>query len=194
MSEDDPVVLVVEDELSLVEIYSHWLGDEYEVWSAENGEEALEVVDDTVDIMILDRLMPGMTGDEVIELVRNRDLDCMIVMATAVEPDLDVISIGADSYLVKPVGRDDLLTTVSRVLDRQRYAALEQELFRLVSKRATLTASRNERVLQKNDEYTQLEARIDELHDQLDERHDMMDDIEFVSMIRDINRAKGSVD
>jgi two-component system response regulator AdeR len=194
MSEDDPIVLVVEDESSLVEIYTYWLEDAYDVSAAESGEEALEVVDSEVDIVILDRLMPGMTGDEVIDAIQDRDLDCMIVMATAVEPDLDVISIGADSYLVKPVGRDELLTTVSRVLDRRRYAELEQELFRLVSKRATLTASRNERVLQETEEYTRLEERIEELQEQLDEQSDVMNDIEFVSMIKDIDQAKGSVE
>jgi two-component system response regulator AdeR len=186
MSEDGPVVLVVEDEPSLVEIYTYWLCDNYEVWSAESGEEALGVVDEGVDIVILDRLMPGMTGDEVIDVIRDRNLDCMIVMATAVEPDIDVISIGADSYLVKPVGRDELLTTVSRVLDRREYAELEQELLRLVSKRATLTESRNERVLRENEEYTRLEERIEELQAQLDEQGETMNDIEFVSMMRDI--------
>lgn len=186
MSVDGPIVLVVEDESSLVEIYTYWLRDEYEVCSAENGEEALEEVDDEVDLVLLDRLMPDMTGDEVIDVIRDRDLDCMIVMATAVEPDIDVISIGADSYLVKPIGRDELLTTVSRVLDRQEYAELEQELLRLVSKRATLIESRNKRVLRENEEYTRLEERIEELQAQLDKQGDTMHDIEFVSMMKDI--------
>jgi two-component system response regulator AdeR len=192
MSEDDPIVLVVEDESSLVEIYSHWLRDEYTVRTASSGEKAIKVVDDDVDIMILDRLMPGMTGDEVVDVVRDCGHDCMIVMATAVEPDFDVISMGADSYLVKPVSRDELLTTVSRVLDRRQYAKLEQEFFRLVSKRATLTARRNESVLQNSEEYAELEERIEDLRDRLDEQSGAMDDIEFVAMIRNIDRARSS--
>lgn len=194
MSEDDPIVLVVEDESSLVEIYTYWLCDEYEVWSAENGEEALEVIDDEVDLVLLDRLMPDMTGEEVIDTILDRDIDCMFVMATSVEPDIDVISISTDSYLVKPISRDELLTTVSQVLDRWGYAELEQEFFRLISKRATLTESRSERVLREKEEYTQLETRIDELKAELDERSDMMDDIEFVTMMKDIEQMNDDIE
>lgn len=194
MSEDDPIVLVVEDEPSLVEIYTYWLGDVYEVWSAESGEEALEVVDNEVDLVILDRLMPEMTGDEVTRVIQDRDLDCMIVLATAVEPDIDIISMDADSYLVKPIGQDELLRTVSRVLDRREYAELEQELFRLVSKRATLIASRNKSVLRKNEEYTDLEKRIEGIQSQLAEQSDVMHDIEFAAMMKDIEQSNGSDD
>lgn len=184
MDTDDPIVLVVDDEPSLVEIYTHWLESDYRVRTAECGETALEALDDDVDIMILDRLMPGMTGCEVTDAVRKRDLDCMIVMATAVEPDFDLISMDIDTYLTKPIERDELLTTVSQMLDRQRYAELEREVCQLASKRATLVTSRNETALQASKEYDELETRIGELREQLDDR-DTIDDA-FLALLRDI--------
>ena len=64
---DQPTILVVEDEQALIELYVRWLEDEYDVRTAEGGEEALEEFDDSVGVVLLDRLMPGMSGDEMLE-------------------------------------------------------------------------------------------------------------------------------
>jgi two-component system response regulator AdeR len=176
---EQATVLIVDDEPSLIEIFAYWLDSDYEVWTAENGTKALEVVDEDVDVMLLDRLMPGMTGDAVIDAVRERNLDCTIVMATAVESDLDTITAGAGAYLTKPITNNELLTTISRVLDRQEYAEFEQEYFDLLSE----CANQNETAVRNSEEYAELETRIEELSEKLDVQTETMEDDEFVSLM-----------
>ena len=183
---DKPTVLVVEDEQALIELYVRWLNDGYDVRTAEGGEEALEQFDETVDIVLLDRLMPGMSGDEVLEEVRSRDIDCKVAMVTAVEPDFDVITMGFDDYLTKPVEQETLLETIRRLLSRAEYAELEQELYALVSKQAVLQSSKPEEELEESEEFTDLEERIAEIQTGLDEALPDMESDEFVAMVRDL--------
>ncbi len=84
----------------------------YDVRRAYEGHEALELLDGEVNIVLLDRRMPGLSGDEVLSELRRRELHSRVVMVTAVKPDFDIIDMGFDDYLVKPVSKDDLFTTV----------------------------------------------------------------------------------
>lgn len=187
MTEDDkPTVLVVEDERALIELYVRWLEDDYDVRTAGGGEEALEKMDGEVDVVLLDRLMPGMSGDEVLEEVQDRIPDCKVAMVTAVEPDFDVIRMGFDDYLTKPVERDELLQTVQRLLGRSEFAGLEQELYALVSKQAALRSTKPEEELEESEEFAELEERIAELRSDLDAALPGMESDEFVAMVRDI--------
>ena len=188
---DQPTVLVVEDERALIELYIRWLGDEYDVRTAEGGEEALEKFDDDVDVALLDRLMPGMSGDEVLETIREQDTDCKVTMVTAVEPDFDVITMGFDDYLTKPVEQETLLETIDRLLSRTEYVDLEQELYALVSKQAALEASKSVEELEKSEEFADLEERIAEVRDRLDETLAGMQDDEFVAMVRELDGDDG---
>ena len=187
MSESDkPTVLVVEDEEALVELYVRWLEGEYDVRTAGGGEEALEQFDESVDVVLLDRLMPGMSGDEVLEAVRERSADCKVTMVTAVEPDFDVIRMGFDDYLTKPVERDTLFETIERLLSRSAYAELEQELYALVSKQAVLESSKPEEELAESEEFDELESRIAALRAELDDTLAGIESDEFVAMVRDL--------
>ena len=183
---DQPTVLVVEDEQALIELYVRWLDDEYDVRTANGGREALEQFDETVDIVLLDRLMPRMSGDEVLEEIRSRDTGCKVAMVTAVEPDFDVIAMGFDDYLTKPVEQETLLETIRRLLSRLEYAELEQELYALVSKQAVLRSSKPEAELEESEEFADLEERIAEIRGQLDEALPDMESDEFVAMVRDL--------
>lgn len=118
MSVDNGTVLIVDDERELVEIHQAWLSDRYETRLAYGGSEALEAFDADVDAVLLDRRMPGMSGDEVLEEIRARDPDCPVVMVTAVEPDESMVSLPFDEYVVKPADRTELLETIERVIAR----------------------------------------------------------------------------
>ncbi len=184
--DDQPTVLVVEDERALIELYVRWLEDGYTVLTATGGEEALKQYDGEVDVVLLDRLMPGMSGDEVLQEIRSVGSDAKVAMVTAVEPDFDVISMGFDDYLTKPVERGELLETVDRLLSRTQFDEIEQELYALSSKQAALRASKPKEELEGNDEFGELQDRIDELRAELDSTMPEMDDNEFVAMVRDI--------
>ena len=184
--DDQPTVLVVEDERALIELYVRWLEDDYTVLTATGGEEALEQFDERVDVVLLDRLMPGMSGDEVLEEVRDRSSDCKVAMVTAVEPDFDVISMGFDDYLTKPVEREEMVETIQRLLSRSEFDGIEQELYALSSKQAALRASKPKEELDDNEEFQRLQKRIQQLRDELDATLPGMEDDEFVAMVRDI--------
>jgi DNA-binding response OmpR family regulator len=191
MSEQRPLVLVVEDEPDLADLYAAWLGDEYRVRTAYGGNEALDVLDeagDDVDALLLDRRMPGLSGDEVLDAVTDRGIECRVAMVTAVEPDFDIIEMGFDDYLVKPVTSDTLRDTVKTLLTRNDYDAGVQDLFSLTSKKAMLEAEKSASELADNEEYQELTARIDELRDDVDRSLEAVtEDDDFEELFREFD-------
>lgn len=180
MSDSSPVVLLVEDEPSLIEIYRHWLSDSHTIRTAQTGDGALELVDEDVDVIVLDRLLPSMTGREVIEHVRERELECKIVMATAVESNFDLIEAGADAAITKPITKDELLRAVDQMLDQESYLETEQQLFELLERRASLYSTDDLDV----ETIEAIDADIETLQRDLDERTAAMDDGAFISLLR----------
>jgi DNA-binding response OmpR family regulator len=175
MTDEPPLVLVVEDEPDLADLYATWLQTEYRVRTAYGGEEAVDQLDDEIDVILLDRRMPGLSGDEVLEEVRERGIDCRVSMVTAVEPDFDIIEMGFDTYLVKPVQRDTLSETIEDLLTRNSYESGVQELFSLSSKKALLESEKSQSALADNEEYQELSERIEELREELDTTMDSLD-------------------
>ena len=192
MSEQPPLVLVVEDEPDLADLYAAWLGDEYRVRTAYGGREALDQIDeadDEVDAILLDRRMPGLSGDEVLTAVRDRGIDCRVAMVTAVEPDFDILEMGFDDYLVKPVTSDTLRETVEGLLRRGEYDSEVQELFSLTSKKAMLESEKSASDLADNEEYQRLTDRIEELREQADESRDAVasDEEDYEKLFQDFD-------
>ena len=186
MSDDRPLVLVVEDETDLADLYAAWLGDDYRVRTAYGGREALENLDSEVDVVLLDRRMPGLSGDEVLDAIQERGIDCQVAMVTAVEPDFDVLEMGFDDYLVKPVAREELLETVGDLERRSTYDTGVQELFSLSSKKALLEAEKTDSELAQNEEYQQLADRLQQLRATLDTTIDEMSESgEFETLFRE---------
>ncbi len=185
---DEPVVLIVEDERDVAETYELWLAGSYEVRMAESGDEGLKRLDDSIDVVLLDRRMPGLSGDELLERIRKQGLDCRVAMVTAVDPDFDILEMGFDTYLSKPVRKEQLSETVEALLTRSEYDSLLQEYYALVEKRATLEATKGERALAENEEYRRLSAEVERLRDRLSETiGDTADDEEFIATIRRVD-------
>ncbi|ELY86529.1 response regulator receiver protein [Natrialba hulunbeirensis JCM 10989] len=160
MATDTPTVLIVEDEPDLANLYTVWLGDEYDTRTASNGSEALELIDDSVDVVLLDRRMPELSGDTVLETIGEREVECRVAMVTAVEPDFDIVSMGFDDYLVKPVSKDELLQAVERLEVRATYDEELQELFTLAEKKALLDTEKTPKQLADSEAYERLEAQL----------------------------------
>lgn len=131
-------VLVVEDETGLADLYSAWLADDYDVRVANTGAAALERFDADVDVVLLDRRLPDVAGREVLEALRAGSPECQVAMVTAVEPAADVLEMGFDDYVNKPVERDELRALVANLVSRREYDERLQQYFRLLSKRAAL--------------------------------------------------------
>jgi len=118
MSTENATVLAVDDEHALLEVYEMWFGDSYTVKTAGSASAALSAFDESVDIVLLDRRMPGTSGDEVLRQLREDGHDCPVVMVTAAEPDEDAIELSFDEYVVKPLDRTELLDVVEQTLLR----------------------------------------------------------------------------
>jgi len=193
MSVGSPVVLVVEDEPDLADLYATWLRDGYGVRVAYGGREAVETIDDDVSVVLLDRRMPDLSGDETLEAIRDRGVDCLVAMVTAVEPDFDIVEMGFDDYLVKPVSGEDLLDTVDQLLLRSTYDEQLQELFALASKKALLKSQKTEAELRASEEYARLEDRLAVLRAQIDDTvAELIDHDAYRRICRDISPSSYS--
>jgi two-component system response regulator CpxR len=120
-------ILVVDDLQDYLDLYERRLGDEYDVETAAGGAEAIERVGPDVDVVLLDRDMPEVPGREVLAAIRNADFECRVAMVTAQEPDEDVVELGYDAYLQKPVSGPDLEATVTRLLRLAAYSDAVEE-------------------------------------------------------------------
>ncbi|MCI8589512.1 MAG: response regulator transcription factor [Clostridiales bacterium] len=114
-------ILVVDDNPDLREVISIFLGGEgYDVVTASDGPEALSIVDDTIDLIILDVMMPGMSGYKVCAQLRESTM-APVLFLTAKTQDSDKamgFSSGGDDYLSKPFSYNELLARVKALLRR----------------------------------------------------------------------------
>lgn len=169
MTGDEPSILVVDDDRQLADMYATWLRGEYDVRTAYGGEEAIEVMDEGVDVALVDRLMPRISGGEVLEHVRTTDeYDCRVSIVTAVDPDFDIIGMGFDEYLIKPIQREEIKAVVGSLVTRAEYDEKLQEFFSLASKRAALEIEKSAYELDANDAYAKLTAEFERIRCDLD--------------------------
>lgn len=112
-------VLLVDDDSELLEMYELWLADsdEWTTRTATDGKEALEKLDGTVDVVVLDRRMPGIDGGEVVRAIRSSDHGCEVIVASAFQPDDGIDDHHYDQYLTKPIQMETLVDTISTQLD-----------------------------------------------------------------------------
>lgn len=109
----EKTVLFVDDEPELLEIYELVCGSDYTVLTATDGEEALGAFGPHVDFAFFDRRMPGMTGDEAIQALRERGYQTPVAIISAVDPETEP-SVDHEAYLTKPIVKEELLDTISR--------------------------------------------------------------------------------
>ena len=121
-----PRVLVVDDEAPMVELVGEYLRSEgMDVAVAGDGPSALDAVRDRrPDVIVLDVMLPGLDGFEVLRRVRTFS-DAYVIMLTARAEEIDRIvglSVGADDYMVKPFSPRELVARVKALLRRPRAA------------------------------------------------------------------------
>jgi len=117
-----PCIMVVDDEQLILKLLSRTLEPEgYDVVVAENGEAALKLLDKhEPDLVILDIMMPGLDGFQVLGLIRQRS-NIPVIMLTArheVTAVRDALTVGADDYVRKPFHTRELLARIRAKLRR----------------------------------------------------------------------------
>jgi DNA-binding response OmpR family regulator len=177
MSND--VILVVEDETELADLYSGWLSERYPVRVANDGPEALEEFDEDVEVVLLDRELPGMNGKAVLSMLRDRGAECQVAMVTAVEPEVDVVEMGFDAYVTKPVRDDELFELVDHLLHRRVYDENVRKLFAAISKQIALESKYTQEELDEDPQYQHLLAEIEKLREETADLAEQFDDDNF---------------
>ena len=193
---EKPVVLVVDDDEKLLETYEMWLDADYDLRMAASGDEAFEALDEDVQVVLLDRLMPGLSGDEVLERIRESEFDCRVAMVTAVEPDFDTAEMPFDAYVPKALDRETVLDTVERLVARSEYDDVLQEHYAVAERLSTVENQKSDADLAKNQAYQDLLARFDELDEQLSEQATALDRDDIVSSLGNVPESseRGSED
>ena len=166
-SSDKPTVLVVEDKERLRELYGGWVSEAYEVVTARTAEEALDVFDDSIDVVLLDRRMPDASGDDILAEMRGSETDVRIAMVTAVEPTDDVVNLGFDEYLCKPVDAETLRDLVTRLVQRAEFGTRVNRQFVVARKIALLEKHMTDAELEVSEAYEELRREYDDLNTDL---------------------------
>jgi DNA-binding response OmpR family regulator len=185
----EATVLVVEDEPDIAALYAGFLEEQYDVTVAETAAEATDIVDDAIDAVLLDRRLPDGSGDEVLEHIRDAEISCRIAMVTAVEPDFDILEMGFDLYLTKPVSRTNLLAALDTLLTRDEYDERLREAAALASKRAVLEAQKPTTQLDNNETYAELVDRLTQLDADIDDIGESLSADDYRAMFRDIGEV-----
>lgn len=160
-----PCVLLVDDEPSILDLLELSLEDEYRTIVGQSGEEALELIDESVDVVLLDRRMPVMSGDEVLEAIRNRGYDVPVAMLTAVRPGIDLIDQGFDDYLVKPVGMETVHACIERLHALGRSDEIVREYYAVSAKGRAIESGLSLSELLEDEQYAALVDRQSQLEE-----------------------------
>lgn len=222
-------VLIIDDENMVAQMYYDWLSETgCTVEVANGGEEALKKIDGDVDVVFLDRRMPVITGDEVLnllrsddindldpakfeggdtyhitqeyeekdiedveletlkkldgEMVRNlqeEDIDCSVCMVTAINPDIDIVDMEFDHYVVKTIDQNRLVEIVEALGSMPELDPGVREYQALRWKQFMLKEALTESELDENEEYSKLEERMAKMEEQAGEKVREVKEIEF---------------
>ncbi len=126
-------VLIIDDEEVLRDVLEAVLRREgFDVLLAATGEEGLALLDgEEVDLIILDMMLPGMSGSEVLRVVKETDPDIPVVIVTAyssIDGAIDAMKQGAFHYIPKPFKNEEVVVTVNKALDQRRLSRENQRL------------------------------------------------------------------
>jgi DNA-binding response OmpR family regulator len=117
-------ILVVEDDADINRILCRYLEKEqYQVVAAFSGTEAkLQLTINNFDLILLDLMIPGITGEELISYIRTFSETPIIVISakSALEDKVNALKNGADDYMIKPFERDEVLARVNAILRRSK--------------------------------------------------------------------------
>lgn len=165
-SSETEKVLIVEDEDQLVELYSKWLNKKYEVVKASSGSEATDKMDSSIDVVLLDRGLPDSSGEELAGKFKDY-FDCQVVFLTAQDPEVEIVDMDIDDYLVKPVSEDELIGKVDEIADRTKERELKQELLALTSRKEVIEKEHSKENLEEEEKYHRLLERIREIREKV---------------------------
>ena|GEM_PF-443701 len=186
----DGTVLVVDDERGFADAVALWL-DDYEVEVAYDGDEALDAYTPAVDVILLDRRMPTVSGDDVLRELRDRDADVRVAMMTASELNVESAALPFDEYLQKPLDQDEIREVVATLKRQHAYPDSVREYVSVLVRLSELEATHSRDQLTESDAYAALEERLEDVRPAAKEAIDRLSDAdaEFLrSYVADLER------
>lgn len=156
-------VLVVEDEPMAADVLVQYLQDSYQVTHAPSGRDAVESLSSATDIVVLDRRLDELTGDEVATRIRSEVESCLILVVSAVRPGEELADLPVDDYVQKPVEEDELVRRLETLRTRLGLGTSEREYLAVESRRRVLQAEHGRQAASMDayDELTERANRID---------------------------------
>jgi len=119
------LILVVDDESSVRDSIRMILKPKYDVYTAENGNEALQCIQkDKIDIVTLDLTMPGLSGIEVLKQIKksNADIEVIVVSAYGTPQNTqEAARLGAGDFIIKPFNTPDLIDSICKSVERRTH-------------------------------------------------------------------------
>lgn len=176
-SSNQSTVLAVDDDQELLGTYELWLRDDVDLRTASAGPEALDKLDSEIDVVLLDRMMSGFAGRDVLERIRDRDGTWRVLMVTAVDPDFDIVDMDYDGYLSKPLTKEQLVEAISTVRSWRTYSRHVQEYVRARSTLETLESTKKTGALEDSDTYSDLKEEVSSLESNVDADLDNIDSL-----------------
>ena len=156
-------VLVVDDESPIRKLLRTGLGTQgYQTLDAPNAKAALELMADKPDLVILDLGLPDMQGLDLLRQIRARREDVPIVVLSSRGDEtakVEALDLGADDYVTKPFGMEELLARIRTALRHQLHVQGERPLFKL----GDLSVDLVRRIVKKGDEVVKLSPKEYEL-------------------------------
>lgn len=118
-------ILVVDDEINIRNLFKIRLENEgYEVYTAKDGLEALDVVyNNIIDMCIVDVMMPNLDGNSFVKKIRSENFNMPIIMVTAkgeLDDKIEAFDSGIDDYMTKPIEFDELLLRMKALFRRAK--------------------------------------------------------------------------
>ena len=127
-------ILVIDDEPPIRKLLRMGLSTQgYEIWEAPNGKKSLELLAQKPDLVILDLGLPDMQGLELLRMIRARNESVPIVVLSSRGDEagkVQALDLGADDYVTKPFGMDELLARMRAALRHQLQIHGERPIFR----------------------------------------------------------------
>jgi len=129
-----PKVLLIEDELPIRKLLRMGLGSQgYQIFEAANGKSGLELLNQSPDLIILDLGLPDIQGHELLQRIRGRNENVPIVVLSSRGDEagkVQALDFGADDYVTKPFGMDELLARMRAAMRHQLQVHGERPIFR----------------------------------------------------------------
>ena len=152
MPSEVATILIVDDEPPVCELLYHWLASEaYECVTASSAEMALKLLEDQkFQLVLSDIMMPGMSGLDLLGLVRNCYPDVAVIMATAVDDRKTAImtlQLGAYGFVIKPFDKNEILINVANALERRRLVLRGEEYKRALEDKIRIIDDLYEHIL-----------------------------------------------